>query len=340
MTTSSVSRVGEDNFCPNLRSGAYPRGTTYLLMNGDRMPVAVDDIESILLVGIAPKKDAYGEYVLTPNGRYVIDSATDYPVTAIDFVFLKTSLVLHWEPGDEGSGLGGRGPKSSAWFSGSILLGSGGPGSVDGSPMRSFDDIPSGRPQPTLPVDDSRCWIYDKELSWRFFDVGRIDDPPIETRETELEWQDRIGWVHNPVASGNGPPPVGTPLVGMPLRLPDQSGYADWSLLDWFTFNSRRVVAGFPVVEIYSNDDGSTFEPREILVDRYGDRLWDMTVALPGSGVGAQGLRYYDRSLGGHPTTGPRFQERFKGYVDTRPAPAFVISWHLGDWTVESWPAL
>ena len=330
MTTSSVSRGGEDNFCPNLGSGAYPRGTTYLLMNGDRMPVTVDDIESILLVGIEPKKDAYGEYVLTPNGRYVIDSVTDDPVTEIDFVFLKQSLVLHWEPGAEGSGLGGRGPSSSASASGSIGLGGGGPGSVGGSPMRGFAGIPSGRPQPTLPVDDSRCWICDKELSWRFFDVGRIADPPIEIRETELEWQDRIGWVHNPVASGNGPPPVGTPLVGMPLRLPDRSGYVDWSLLDWFTFNSRRVVAGFPAVEVYSSDGGSTLEPREILVDRYGDRLWDMTVALPGSGVGAQGLRYYDRSLGGHPTTGPRFQERFKGYVDTRPAPAFVISWPTG----------
>ena len=69
MTVSSVVRDGEDNFCPSLGSGAYPRGTTYLLMNGDRMPVTVDDIEAILLVGIVPKKDGYGEYILTPNGR-------------------------------------------------------------------------------------------------------------------------------------------------------------------------------------------------------------------------------------------------------------------------------
>ena len=331
MTTSSVVRGGEDNFCPNLGSGAYPRGTTYLLMTGDRMPVTVDDIEAILLVGIEPKKDAYGQYILTPNGRHVIDSATDDPVTEIDFVFLQKSLVLHWEPGAEGSGMGGVEDWSSAQADGRIFLGSGGPGSVGGSPMRSFGGIPSGRPQPTLPVDDSRCWIYDEELSWRFFDVGRIADPPIEIRETELQWQDRIGWDYAPVASGYGPPPVGPPPVGMPLRLPARSGYVDWSLLDWFTFNSRRVVAGFPAVEIYSSrGGGSALEPREILVDRYGDRLWDMTVALPGSGVGAQGLRYYDRSLSGHPTTGPRFQERFKGYVDTRPAPAFVISWPTG----------
>ena len=75
---------------------------------------------------------------------------------------------------------------------------------MDGSDLRSFGGIPSGRPQPTLPVDDSRCWIYDEELSWRFFDVGRIADPPIEIRETELEWQDRIGWDYAPVASGYG----------------------------------------------------------------------------------------------------------------------------------------
>ena len=200
---------------------------------------------------------------------------------------------------------------------------------VGGSDLRGFGVIPSGRPQPTLPVDDSRCWIYDEALGWRFFDVGRIADPPIEIRETELEWQDRIGWDYAPVPSGYGPPPLGTPPVGMPLQLPARSGYVDWSLLDWFTFNSRRVVAGFPAVEIYSS--GGVLEPREILVDRYGDRLWDMTVASPGSGVGAQGLRYYDRSLSGHPTTGLRFQERFKGYVDTRPAPAFVISWPTGE---------
>ena len=103
-----------------------------------------------------------------------------------------------------------------------------------------------------------------------------------------MEWQDRIGWAYAAVPSGYGPPPVGTPPVGMPLQLPARSGYVDWSLLDWFYVQFASGCGGFPCGRDLTAAV-AFLEPREILVDRYGDRLWDMTVGVAGLRCGRAG---------------------------------------------------
>ena len=338
----ATARTGEVNHCPGLDSnssavgtGVHPAGTKYRLHNGDGRPVWADDADIIIAAGITPKVDSNGAYALSADRRHLIDDSTGLAIKAIDFVLQRPTLVVHWDPGSRGTGVGGSSGPNQASYSVSASLGGGyiaptnpPPGTVlkAGSSLAAFA---SARAQATLPVTGSRCWVFDEVDGWRYFGVQLLDNPSMGTPETESQWQQRTGWFLDDVATGLAAP--STPKTNSYLSLdePAYRDYQSWNGAQWYAFNTRRTAAGLPAVEVFSDNGGVTLRPRSWVENRFGGPLSEPAAADWTAGIGAERVKRFGASTV-HPAQGARFQERFQGYVDTRPAPVFVISWPVG----------